>query len=175
MKATRELGELRHELARLFPRERDAREIAQLARKDDHGDTGGEADRDRIGNELDVGANAQEARGDQDHARHHGGENDAVDAVPLRRHRDQHDESARRAADLEAAAPEQRHDEAAGDRRVESAIRRHARGDRDRHRQRQRNDRNGEARKDVGAEIRQPITFAPDGDELWQIQFGKVG
>ncbi|MET4067989.1 hypothetical protein ABID58_002784 [Bradyrhizobium sp. S3.2.6] len=173
VKAIRQRGELRHELARLFPRERDACEIAQLARKDDHGDTGGEADRDGIGDELDVGADAQQARGDQHYTCHHGGEDDAVDAMPLRRHRDQHDEGARGAADLEPAAAEQRHDEAADNRSVEPAIRCHAGGNRNRHRQRKRDDRDREARKHIGAEIREAIAFAPDGNELWQIEFGK--
>ena len=121
---------------------------------------GGEADRDRVGNELDVGADPQQARGDQDHARHQGGEDDAVDAVPLRGRRDQHDEGAGRPADLEAAAAEQRHDEAADDSGVEPAVRRHARGDRDRHRQRQRDDGNRQAREHIGAEIREAVALA---------------
>ena len=44
--------------------------------------------------------------GDQQQAREHGGEDQAVDAVGLDRRRDEHDEGAGRTADLEAAAAE---------------------------------------------------------------------
>ncbi|MGC0323237.1 hypothetical protein ABIG06_003866 [Bradyrhizobium sp. USDA 326] len=57
---------------------------------------------------------------------HHGGEDDAVDAVTLRGRCDQNDERARRPADLEAAAAEQGGDEAADDGGIETAVRRHA-------------------------------------------------
>jgi hypothetical protein len=76
-------------------------------------------------------------------------------------------------ADLEPAAAEQRRDEAADHGGVEAAIWRHARGDRDRHRQRQRDNRNGEACEYVGLEIRKAIPLAPHGHELRQIEFGK--
>ena len=109
------------------------------------------------------------AKGEPDLA----GEDHAVDAVPLRGDRDQHDEGAGGPADLEATAAEQRHDEATDDSGVEPAVRRHARGDCDRHRQRQRDDGNRQAREHIGAEIREAVAFAPDGDELGEIEFGK--
>ena len=83
-------------------------EIPELAGEDDDGDAGGEADRHRIGNELDVGAEPQEARGDQEHARHQRRQDHAVDAVTLDGRRHQHDEGAGGPADLEPAAAEQR-------------------------------------------------------------------
>ncbi len=126
-------------------RQRDAEQILELAGEDDDGDAGGEADRHRIGNELDVGAEPQEARGDQDDAGHQRREDHAIDAVAFGGQRHQHDEGAGRSADLKPAAAEQRHDEAADHGGVESAIRRHAGGDGDRHRQRQRDDRHRQA------------------------------
>ena len=67
-------------------------------------DPGGEAARAGIGDELDVGADPQEAGGNQKHARDHRGKDHAIDAVTAGRDRDQHDEGAGRAANLEAAA-----------------------------------------------------------------------
>ena len=57
-----------------LPGKRQAEQVAQLAGEDDDGDAGREADRDRIGDVLDVGAEPQEADRHQDEPRHHGRE-----------------------------------------------------------------------------------------------------
>ena len=145
--------ELRDQLARLLAVERQAEQLAELAGEDDDGDARGEADRHRIGDELDVGAEPQIADRQQEDARHHGGEDQPVDAVARNGRRHQHDEGAGRSADLEAAAAERRDEEAADDRRVEAAVGRHAGRDGDRHRQRQRDDRDRQPGDGVGLEL----------------------
>ena len=94
-----------------------------------------------------------------------------VDAVPLDRRRHEHDEGPGRPADLEPAAAEQRDEEPADDRGVETPVGRHAGGDRDRHRERQGHDGDGEPGDGVGAEIREPVALAQDRDELGGEQF----
>ena len=132
--------------------ERQAEEIVNLAGEDDDRDAGGEADGHRIGNEFDIGAEPQIAGRHQEHARHDGGEQHAVDAVALDGGGDEHDEGARRAADLKPAAAQERDQEAADDGGVEAAIRRDTRADGDRHRQRQGDDGDGETGENVGAQ-----------------------
>ena len=133
----------------------EAEQRHELAREDDRGDAGGEADRHRVGDELDEGAEPR-----------------AGPPRPAARPRASSRGSARRSraaatvaatstmkapgrpADLEPAAAERRDEEAADDRGVEPARRRHARGDGDRHRQRQRHDRHRQPGEQVGAQLR---------------------
>ena len=73
------------QFARLLAGERQAEQFADLAGEDDDGDAGGEADRHRIGDEFDVGAEPEIADRQQEDAGHHRGEDQPVDAVALRR------------------------------------------------------------------------------------------
>ena len=127
-----------------------------LAGEDDRGDAGGEADGHRIGDELEKVPSRSSAGQQQDHAREHGREDQPVDAVRGDGRRDQHDEGAGRPADLEAAAAQRRDQEAADDRGIEPALRRHAGGDGDRHGQRQRDDRHRQPGEQVGPELGGP-------------------
>jgi hypothetical protein len=79
--------------ARVRGRQRQAEEVLDLAGEDDDGDAGGEADRHRIGDELDEGAEPQEAHRHQHQARQEGGEDQPVHAVLRDGGRDQHDEA----------------------------------------------------------------------------------
>ena len=110
----------------------------------------------------------------QEDAGHHGRQQHAVDAMTIDGRGHQHDEGAGRPADLEAAAAQRRNQEAADDGRVEPAFRRRARGDGDRHGQRQRHDRDREARHGVGAEGRQAIAFAQHRHELRHVELGEA-
>ena len=101
---------------RRFMRDVKAEQIANLACCDDHRDAGGKPDGDRKGDVFDVSARAQQADGNQDEARNDRCEGQAVVAVPLDHARHKADEGAGRSADLEAAAADQRNDEAAGNR-----------------------------------------------------------
>ena len=97
----------------------------------------------------------------------------AVIAFALDDQRHQHDEGAGRPADLEAAAAEQRDQEAADDGGIETALGADAGCDRDRHRQRQRDDRDGQAGDRVGAQVLEAVALAQDGDELRREELGK--
>ena len=90
--------------------------------EDGHGDTARETYHDGIGNELDDGAEAAGSEKDEEEARQHGGNHEtrkaelgiADDAV------DNHDERARRTANLYAAAAEGGHEETADDGRKDA-------------------------------------------------------
>ena len=86
-----------------------------------------------------------------------GGENHPFDAVDGDRRCDEHDERAGRAADLEPAAAEKRHQEAADDGRDDPPVGRHAACDRDRHRQRQRDDGNGQTGNGIRPQLGQKM------------------
>ena len=161
---------LRKEFGRLL-RELETEQVLDLAHQNDRGDAGRESDRHRIRDELDVAAEPQKADRHQDQPRDQRRQHQPVIAVALHDRGDEHDEGARRAADLHAAAAEQRHDETADDRRVEAALRTDAGGNRDRHRQRQRDDRDRQAGERIRAQVRQPVALAKDRDELRREQF----
>ena len=161
---------LRKEFSRLL-RELETEQLLDLAHQNDRGDAGREADRHRIGNELDVAAEPQEADHRHDRSGHQRRQHQPVIAVALHHRGDEHDEGPRRAADLHAAAAEQRHDETADDRRVEPALRADAGGDRDRHRQRQRHDGDRQAGERIRAQVREPVALAKHRDELGREQF----
>src|SRR5207237_515687 len=73
-------------------------------------------------------------------AREERGDEEPAQAELGRDRREYDDERGRRPRDLEARSAEDRHDRAGDDRGVEPVLRRHARGDGERHRQRQRDD-----------------------------------
>ena len=152
-------------------RDLETKQVLELAHQNDRRDAGRETDRHRIGNELDVAAQPQEADQRHDRAGHHRREHEAIVSVPLHHRGDEHDEGARRAADLHAAAAEQRHKETADDGRVKPALGADARGDRDRHRQRQRHDGDRQAGQRIRAQVSEPIALAEDRDELRREQF----
>ena len=102
---------------------REAEEVLDLAGQDDHGDARRESDGDRVGNVFDEGAKPQQPGRQQDQPRQQRCKQQPVDAVLRHRRRDQHDEGARRPADLEAAAAECGDDEAADDRRCTGPCR----------------------------------------------------
>jgi hypothetical protein len=93
-----------------------------LAGQNDDRDGGGETDRHRIGDILDVGPPAHGADDHHDDAGHHRDKNQAVIAMPLDDRVNQDDECAGRAADLKPAAAKGGYQKAADDRRVQPAI-----------------------------------------------------
>jgi hypothetical protein len=102
----------------------------------------------------------------------------AIHAVLLDCGRDEHDEGARGPADLEPAAAQERHEKAANDGCIEALCGRGVRADGDRHRERQRDDRHGQAGHQVGPEIREAVTLAKHrhqlrGEEFRETRFGQ--
>ncbi len=148
-------------------------QVARLRDQNDDGDACGEAHRHRIGDVLYIGAEPQKPDDEQQPSRHQGREHEAVIAVALHGHRDQPDKGRGRTADLEAAAAQQRDQEAADDGGIKPALGAQAGADRDRHRQWQRHDGNRQSGQGVGAQAVQPITLAQDGDQLRGEQVGK--
>ena len=130
----RQHDELWDQRARFRSREPEAAEILELACQDRDRDAGGETDRNGMRNMPDERAKPQGADQGQQRARDQDRQKQPFDAELRDRCGDQHDEGARRAADLEPAAAERRDGEAADDRRIKPALRRNPGGDRNRHR-----------------------------------------
>jgi hypothetical protein len=89
--------------------------------------------------------------------------------------RHQDDEGAGGAADLEAAAAQQRHHEAADDRCVKTLRRCGVRADGDGHREGQRDNRDGQARHQVSAEIGEAVTFPEHRHQLRREELRESG
>jgi hypothetical protein len=106
-----------------------------------------------VRDELHQLAEPRQPHPDQDHARHHPGDQQAGDAVLLHDRQEDHDERRGRPGDLDPGAAEQRADDAGDDRGVEAVLRRHPGGDRERHRQRQRDHADHQAGHQVGAKV----------------------
>ena len=113
----------------------------------------GEAGDDREGDELDDAAQLGQAQGDQDDARHHGGDDQAVDAVLLHDAVDDHDERAGGPADLHPGAAQRRDQEAGDDRGVEALLRGDAAGDGEGDGEREGDDADDDAGEQVVAEL----------------------
>ena len=128
-------------------------EILELERGDDHRDAGGEAERDRERDVLDERAHPGEAHPGQDHAGEQGGGEQPTQAVLGRDGMEDDDERGGRAAHRIARSAEQRGQHAGEGRGVEAVLRRHARGDGQRHRQRHRDDADREAGAEVGEQV----------------------
>ena len=152
----------------------EAEEIVHLRHEDDDRDARGESDGHRKRNVFDVSAEPEKPGHHQQQAGDQRREHEAVIAVPVHGERDQRDEGGRRPADLEAAAAQKRDQESADDRRIEPAFRRDAGTDRNRHRQRQGDDGDGQPRKGVGAQIGKAVAFPQHGHELGQEQIAKA-
>ena len=129
-----------------------AEQVLDLRDRDQHGDAVGEADDDRDRDVAHQRAEPEPAEREQEHAGEHGRDQQVGDAVALDDAVDDDDEGARRAADLHARAAERRDQEAGDDRGEDSLLGLDAAGDRERHRQRQGDDADGEAGAEVGGE-----------------------
>jgi hypothetical protein len=118
---------------------------------------------------ADQHADAERADQREQDARQQHREQQALEAELRDRGRDQHDEGAGGAPDLVTAAAQGRHQGAADDGGVEAALRRDARRHRDRHGERQCNNRHGEGRQHVLAEGCEAVAFQQAGDQLWLV------
>ncbi len=130
-----------------------AEQVLDLRREDDDRDPAREAGDDRVRDELDRAAEPGEAEDDQHAAREDRDDRQAVEAVPRDDAVDDDDEGARRPADLDAAAAEQRDQEPGDDGGDEALFRGHAGGDREGDRERDRHDPDD----DAGLEVREEL------------------
>ena len=143
----------------------ESQKVADLAHQDDQRDAAREAEGDRIGNELDGAAQAEQPERHEHGARHEGGYREAVQSVPLDDRIHDDDERARRPADLHPRAPQRRDEEARHDRGVEPALGRYAARDGEGDREGQGDDADDYAGGGVGDEL--PAGVAPErGDKL---------
>jgi hypothetical protein len=141
-------------------------EIFHLSGEDDHCDARREASDDRIRNEFDQRAHARQAEQNEDEAGDDRADHQAFVAELRDDAEDDHDEGAGRSADLHAAAAECGDEEAGDDRGVKPALRRHARGDRERERQRQCHDADNNAREQITQELLASDSFANTNDRF---------
>ena len=118
----------------------EAEEILDLRAGDDHRDAVRESHNHRARNVFHRGAEPGDAQNDEQHARHQRAHEQAVQAVPRHDAVDDHDERARGAADLRRRSAQRGNQEPRHDGAIQSRLRRNARSDRKRHRQRQRDE-----------------------------------
>ena len=142
-----------------FAAEVEPEEIGDLRGEDRNGDSGRESDDDRVGDELDDRAQPEGAHCDEQSARHERGDQQTRFAVLLDDAVDDDDEGARGAADLHAAAAQQRDDESGDHGRDDTLLGRDARGDAEGDGQRQGDDADDDAGHEIGGEIRARVVF----------------
>jgi hypothetical protein len=128
-------------------------QVFHLARENDHGDSAREPGDDGVWNELDDSAELRGAEDDEEHTGHDRGDEESVDPILLDDAVHDHDERARRSADLHARAAERRNQEPGDDGGPQAAIWRDSAGDREGNRQRQGNDSDDDSGRDVGHEL----------------------
>ena len=131
--------------------DRQAEEVLDLRGGDEHGDAVGEADDDRPRDELHRRAEPGEPEHDQHHAGHHRAHEQAVDAVLGDDPGDDDDERAGRPRHCRREPPSAETRKPAIDGAVDPGLGREARRDGERHRQRQRDQADG----DAGHEVRE--------------------
>ena len=119
-------------------RHRQSKEITNLGGENQDRDPAGEANRDRIRDELDDLAEFEKTHDHQQRARQHRGDGQPAVAELLNRVVDQHDEGARWTADLHTAPAERRNQETGHHRGIQPLLGLHPRGDGQRDGQRQR-------------------------------------
>src|SRR5712672_857483 len=127
-----------------------AEEIANLRAGDEDGDPVGEADNYGTGEVFDGGAHARDPKHHKEYASHDGAGEKAVDAVFCDDAGDHHHESTGRPADLRLGASQRGNNEPGDNRAVDAGLRRYPGRNRKRHRQRQGNQPDGYAGKEVG-------------------------
>jgi hypothetical protein len=126
-------GEPRQKVGR-HDLDRQAEQVFDLRRGDEHGDAVGEADHHGTGDELHRPPQSRQGEDDEQEARQQGDRPQPRNAVLTNDGRDDYDERARRASDLHSRAAQERHERATDDRGVDAGLRRYAGGDTERHR-----------------------------------------
>jgi hypothetical protein len=142
----------------------EAEKIADLRARDDHGDAVREADHHRARDVIDGGAQSGRAEDDQHDARHERAHEQPVDAVMQDDSGHHDDERSRGAADLGPGSAERRDQESRDDGAVDAGLRRHARGDGERHGQGERHEPHRDSGDQVVEEVAARIAAeAEDG------------
>ena len=165
------------ELRRHFAH-RQPEKVLDLRGKNNHGNAGREAGGHGIGDELDQSPQPEHAHEDHDCPGHDRGGGQAGVAVMGGNVADDHNEGARRPADLHAAAAQRGNQESGHNGRIKAHCRwRNAfalhdtvgnRTNSECHRQRQRDHPHGDAGNDIGEQCPPGISFTQADDRLGQ-------
>ena len=140
-------------VGRVLGQKAQPKEVRDLAKRDNDGDTGGKAHRHGERDELDDGTELRKPENDEQNARKERRRCQAVVAVLAHDAVDNHDEGARGAANLEAGAAQQGNSKARDNRRVETPFRADAGGDGERDGERKRQNANDDTRHEVAHEV----------------------
>jgi hypothetical protein len=143
-----------------------AEQVLHLAGEDRHRDAGGETGDHRLRHVAHQGAQAQHAGGNQHQSGEQGAQDQAAVAELLDHVEHHRDEGRGGAADLHPRAAQCRDQETRDDGGVQALLRRGAGGNRQRHRERQRDDGNGKAGDQVRAEVCNAVALAQDGEQF---------
>ena len=127
-----------------------AEEIADLRAGNEDRDAVGETDDDRTRNEAHGRSQAGRAQHDEHHAGHQRADEQPLDPVARDDAGDDDDEGARRTANLQARAAQERDDAAGHDGRIDAGLRGQSRRDGEGQRQGQRDEAHRDAGRDVG-------------------------
>ncbi len=101
----------------------ETEQVADLARRDDHGYAGSESDGHRKRNVFDVRSGPQETHRDKYESRYYRCERQPIITVSFDHAGDEADKRTSRPTDLKAASANERYDQPTKDRRVEAALR----------------------------------------------------
>jgi hypothetical protein len=145
---------------------REPQQVADLARRYDHGDPGSEAYSDRKRDVFDVRPGTQQPDGNENQPRDDGCKGETVIAMPFNHAGDEADEGAGRSSNLKATPADKGNNETTHNSGVEAALRRCSRGDGDSHRKRQRDNGNCEAGDCIGPQVWPAVTFTENRDQL---------
>ena len=137
-----------------------AEEILELQAGDDHRDAGGEAGGHRIGDELDQLAHPRQPHTHQHDPGHETGGHQSAEAIFFGDGMQDHDEGGGWAGHAEAGAAGQSDQHSGDNGGIKTVLRRHPTADGQRHRQRHRDDADGDARQQVGLQLGEVIAAA---------------
>ena len=142
-----------HGISRVSACKRKAEEVRHLAKRNNNSDTRRKSDRHRIRDELDNRTELSKTENDEEDTGQERCRSKAIITVLAYNAVDNHDECARRAANLEAGTAQQRNDEARDNGGVKALFRTHARSDSKRNRQGESQNADNQARHQVASEI----------------------
>ena len=141
-------------------------EVRHLAKRNNNSDTRRKTDRHRIRDELDNRTKLSKTKNDEEDTGQERCRSKAIVTVLAHNAVDNHDECARRAANLEAGTTQQRNDEARDNGRVKALFRTHARSDSKRNRQGESQNANDQARHQVASEILASVAALDRADDF---------
>ena len=155
-----------HGISRVSASKSKAEEVRHLAKRNNNSDTRRKSDRHRIRDELDNRTKLCKTENDEEDTGQKRCRSKAIVTVLAYNAIDNHDESARGAANLEAGTAQQRDDEASDNGGVKALFRTHARSDSKRNRQGESQNANNQTRHQVASEILAGVAALQGADDF---------